>query len=164
MNRTITIIVAVVVILALGYYWYTQRGGNNAPQTENVSSSAQTSPAQTETPSAATGTGSVTSKTVTVRYTRDGFFPATVTINKGDTIMFVDETGGGVWIASNPHPGHEGYDGTTRSEHCASGYTGPAPLDQCSAGTSYSFTFEKTGTWGYHNHRNYTETGTIAVR
>jgi hypothetical protein len=75
----------------------------------------------------------------------------------------VDERGNPMWVASDPHPVHTGYDGTSRSQHCAAGYTGPAPFDECGAGTSYTFTFDKTGTWGYHDHISDESSGTVVV-
>jgi hypothetical protein len=47
------------------------------------------------------------------------------------------------------------------SQHCPD-TTGTA-FDQCSAGTSYAFTFGKIGSWGYHNHLNHGATGTVVV-
>ena len=66
-------------------------------------------------------------------------------------------------MASDPHPIHNGYDGTTLQQHCAQGYTGPAPFDECSPGTSFSFTFAKVGSWGYHDHLEASIKGTVVV-
>lgn len=101
--------------------------------------------------------------TATVTYDGSTFSPATVTIAKGSTITWTD-TSGTMWVASNPHPIHSGYDGTTRDQHCAAGYSGSAPFDECSAGSTFSFTFNKTGSWGYHDHLNHGATGTIVVQ
>jgi plastocyanin len=68
-----------------------------------------------------------------------------------------------MWVASDPHPIHNGYDGTTVQQHCAAGYAGPAPFDECAAGTSFTFTFDKVGTWGYHDHLDHSVMGTITV-
>lgn len=99
----------------------------------------------------------------TVTYDGTTFSPASVTIAKGGTVTFTD-TAGSMWLASNPHPAHTGYDGTSRTTHCAAGYTGPKPLDECASGTSFSFTFGKTGSFGYHDHLNSNAHGTVIVQ
>jgi plastocyanin len=100
----------------------------------------------------------------TVTYTATvGFQPQNVTIKKGGTVSFVNQSGQLMWVASAPHPDHDGYDGTTRSEHCAPGYAGPAPFDQCADGDTFSFTFNKDGSFNYHNHRLDGDYGTITV-
>ena len=99
----------------------------------------------------------------TVTFDGSSFSPSTVTIAKGGTITFTD-TAGTMWVASNVHPVHSDYDGTTRSQHCAAGYSGPKPFDECAPGSSFSFTFDKTGTFGYHDHLNPGSTGTIVVQ
>jgi len=98
----------------------------------------------------------------TITFNGDAFSPSNVTIAQGGTITFTS-TGGPMWIASDPHPIHNGYDGTTQQQHCAAGYTGPKPFDQCSQGTSFSFTFSKVGSWGYHDHLNAGLGGTVTV-
>ncbi len=102
--------------------------------------------------------------TATVTYSGHGFSPSTVTIAKGGTVTFVNQSSNKMWVASDPHPTHQGYDGTTRSQHCAQGYTGAKPFDQCSTGNSFTFTFTKTGSWGYHNHDLHQDTGTVVVQ
>ncbi len=103
-------------------------------------------------------------KTVTVLYGPGGFSPSTVTIRAGDTVTFVNNGGDEMWVASAPHPSHTGYDGTSRDQHCAAGYTGPQPFDQCAVGTNYSFMFQKAGTWAYHNHGNSADHGAVVVQ
>jgi plastocyanin len=68
-----------------------------------------------------------------------------------------------MWVASDEHPTHTEYDGTSRTTHCAAGYTGPKPFDECVPGTSYSFTFDKAGTYEYHDHLSASHTGKITV-
>jgi plastocyanin len=100
----------------------------------------------------------------TVTYNGSTFSPSSVTIAKGGTVNFVATNGQSMWVASAPHPTHTGYDGTSESVHCAAGYTGPAPFDMCAAGTSFSFTFDKTGSFVYHNHLNTSAHGTVVVQ
>lgn len=103
-----------------------------------------------------------TPMSASVTYNGTSYSPSTVTIKKGGTVTFTS-TAGNMWVASASHPTHTGYDGTTRAAHCATGYTGPAPFDQCVAGTSYTFTFTKAGTWPYHDHINASAFGSVKV-
>lgn len=158
MNKNVVIGVIALLVLGFGYYWYSTSMKGRAPQTT-------TTPPVTENPVPSAQAPVATPKIVTVTYTSAGFSPASVTIAKGDTVMFVAGTDDKVmWVASGPHPTHQGYDGTTREQHCASGYAGPAPFDQCATGASFSFAFEKAGTWKYHNHVNSGQTGTVIVQ
>lgn len=99
----------------------------------------------------------------TVTFTGSGFSPSSVTIAQGGTVTWVS-TDGNMWIASDPHPIHNGYDGTTMQQHCASGYTGPAPFDECTGSSAnWTFTFDKVGTWGYHDHLEASIMGSVTV-
>ena len=102
--------------------------------------------------------------TASVAYNGASYAPATVTIAKGGTVTFTDSAGATMWVASDVHPTHTNFDGTTRSEHCATGYTGAKPFDQCGKGANYSFTFDKPGTYTYHDHANSSAVGTIIVQ
>ncbi len=99
----------------------------------------------------------------TVVYADGGFTPQTITIKKGQSVNFVSQTGNPMWVATNPHPAHTGYDNTSLSTHCAAGYSGPAPFDECQSGQSYTFKFDKAGTWDYHNHLLANDGGTVVV-
>lgn len=98
----------------------------------------------------------------TVSYTDTGFSPSPLTVQVGETITFVNDSSGEMWVASAMHPTHDVYDGTSREEHC------PNPdgiaFDQCEAGETFSFTFDQSGTWGFHNHLNANHSGQIIVQ
>jgi carboxymethylenebutenolidase len=97
----------------------------------------------------------------TVRYTNDGFAPQEVSIDVGDTVQFVNEGGQSMWVASDVHPTHTEYSGTSLQEHC--GQEGDDAFDQCESGDTYTFTFDKAGEWSYHNHDRATDGGVITV-
>ena len=155
--KTIWIIVAVIVVLGLGAWW--------------LSSMNATAPVATEeTPEVAGADNEFVddskdgaAQAVTITYTNEGFSPSTVTIKKGQSVTFVNKGTQEMWIGSDEHPTHTGYDGTNKDSHCASDYTGEKPLDQCGVGASYTFTFTKAGTWGYHNHKEDDDHGTVIV-
>jgi len=101
--------------------------------------------------------------TATVTFNGSNFSPASVTIAQGGTVTWVS-TDGDMWVASDPHPIHNGYDGTTLQQHCAPGYTGATPFDECTGSSaSWSFTFSKVGTWGYHDHLEANIMGSVTV-
>lgn len=98
----------------------------------------------------------------TVTYSASGFSPSEVTIKKGGTVTWTNSSGGQMWIASAQHPSHVVYAGTSREEHCPDA-TGAA-FDQCAGSTGdYSFTFQKVGTWNYHDHLNAQKFGKVVV-
>ncbi len=149
--------IAVIVVLALiigGAWWYTQQP---AAQTNNVNVNATTTNDGTGTPP------TPEPKTVTVDYSATGFTPKTITIKQGDTVTFTNSSSGSMWVASAVHPTHEAYDGTTRTEHCVAG-AASASFDQCANGATYSFKFDKVGSFNYHNHSAAQFTGTVVVQ
>jgi plastocyanin len=167
-NTSLVWLVIVVILIALGgWYFLSQNPGANvtpstATQTNQNPNGPDTTPGGTTNVSInVTNPSPATS--ATVNDTASGFTPGSVTIKVGGTVTWLNQSGGQMWIASAVHPTHSSYDGTTRDAHCAAGYTGATPFDECSAGNSYSFTFTKVGTWAYHNHLNPSQTGTVVV-
>ncbi len=100
--------------------------------------------------------------TTVITHTSSGFTPETITIEAGETVVWESETGN-MWVASDQHPSHTEYSGTSRTEHCQNGDQNTAAFDQCNAGSTFSFTFEQTGEWSYHNHENSFQGGTVVV-
>lgn len=88
----------------------------------------------------------------TVVYDGSKFTPATLTIKKGETVAFENQSSGGMSVASNPHPTHTDYPEFDQYKSSQRGQK------------TYIFTFEKVGTWGYHNHLNPAVKGTINVQ
>jgi plastocyanin len=178
-TSTIIAVVVALIIIVGGWYWYANYS-QPASLTTNTTINNSTNTSD-NTPSTNTGTtsnngqdadvnagvsasvGNSVPTTATVTRTSSGFSPKTITIKKGGTVTFVNQGSGGMWIGSDEHPSHTQYDGTSRSAHCAAGYTGAKPFDQCASGNSYSFTFTKTGTFDYHNHLQATEGGVVKV-
>jgi plastocyanin len=164
MNRNSIGVIIVLIIVIVGGWFLLKGTPTSAPTTSDQTPAVQTPAVTNTTTTTSTTTTSTTPSGVTVVYGNQGFSPQSVTIPLGTIVTFVNQSSDEMWIASDPHPTHQGYDGTTRSQHCVAGYNGPAPFDECSAGTSsYSFTFLKAGTWGYHNHGAPGDRGTIIV-
>ena len=94
-----------------------------------------------------------------VTYSDSGFAPATLTITEGDTVAFENTSSGDLRVASDPHPLHNGYPTTGG---CVS-----STFDACGdipAGHMWTFEFDIPGSWGYHNHFDPSQTGTIVVQ
>ncbi len=99
-------------------------------------------------------------ETHTVTYRGDGFSPAAMEIQTGETVTFVNASSHGMWVASADHPTHTRYPEKTAADCKGSAF------DQCTAsaaGTSWSFTFNQAGSWIYHNHTQASHRGTIIV-
>ncbi len=138
-KKVLISVVVLVVVLIFGWWWF------------SVSNMQLGSG----------GASSGAAKAVVVMSSAKEFSPAVITVKQGQTVTFLDNDGSGMWVASDDHPTHAKYAGTPMKEHCpdASGLK----FDQCSKGVSYSFTFQKTGTWGFHNHEHPEAKGTITV-
>ena len=80
----------------------------------------------------------------------DGFSPRTVYIHSGTTVKFVNIDSRDHWPASNPYETRDDYPGFDAGR-------GLKP------GESYSFIFEKKGSWAYHDHLSESFGGTIDV-
>ncbi len=85
-----------------------------------------------------------------VTHTDAGFMPNRLTVPVGTTVTFTNSSSQSMWVASNPHPTHTDYPG----------FDALRPYNQ---GESYTFTFSKGGTFGYHNHLNPSQGASILV-
>lgn len=88
---------------------------------------------------------------VEIEITKDGFSPATVLIDKGTKVTWINKDSDPHRVAANPHPEHSSLPGLDSKEPI-----GP--------NGSYSFAFDKPGTYTYHDHYNPTLNGTIEVK
>jgi len=162
MSKTIIVIAIIIVVLAVGYFLFFRSTSQLAPSV-NQSSSSQSiiQPTVTEQPSVSQAPAA---KENVVTYTDLGYSPSTITIKKGETVIFKNQSSRSMWTASAVHPTHRVYSGTSLDEHCPD-TTGTA-FDACKGflpGESWSFIFNKTGTWKYHDHLNPGSVGTIIV-
>lgn len=89
-------------------------------------------------------------KEIIIKYTESGFIPSKINITKGQTISFINNSNKSFWPASNDHPTHTIYPE----------FDSKTPI---SPGNKFIFTFDKIGTWGFHNHLEPSQTGTITV-
>lgn len=153
MNEKIVGIIAVIIVVVGG--WYLLKG-TPASAPETPTEEAQTTTNTTTTTTTITG--------VIIVYTDQGFSPANINVPLGTTVTFVNQSSKNMWVASAMHPAHTVYSGTTLSQHCPD--TTNSAFDECKGdapGASYSFTFNKEGTWKYHDHIDATKFGSITV-
>ena len=150
MQNTWIWVVVAVILLGGGFWWW------QSPQTPASDTGTDVSIVDTGAGSDVNAGADVdldpTPTTASVSYDGSAFSPSQTIIKKGGTVTFSGPST--MNVASGMHPTHTAYDDTARATHCAAGYTGSAPFDQCNQASSYSFRFDKVGTWGYHDHAN----------
>ena len=78
-------------------------------------------------------------KHYTIVLREDGFHPQELTITEGDTVTFRTIRGVSFWPASNLHPIHELYPAFDTRKAIPSN-------------EAWSFQFDSTGTWPFHDH------------
>ena len=141
-GTVITGIIAVVLVVA-GFFII---GGEDSNDEQNTSQTASTS----QSTNGSNTTAQPAAAKAVITYNGSLFSPSQTTVNKGDTVTIKNDSSETIDIESTPHPIH-----TDNPQ---------LNLGEIKAGASKSFTVSKTGSWGYHNHLNETQTGTIVVR
>jgi plastocyanin len=86
----------------------------------------------------------------TITYSSRGFSPSSITVKAGSTIKIVNSSNEQVEFNSDSHPTH-----TDNSE---------LNVGAIEPGGSATITVNDIGTWGYHNHLDESEAGTIIVQ
>ena len=101
---------------------------------------------------------SVTKESV-ITYTDAGYSPSALEIKAGETVTFKNESQQSMWPASAMHPAHKEYPTT-------GGCLG-STFDACMGvqpGESWSFKFDISGNWKYHDHLSPKNFGAITVK
>jgi plastocyanin len=167
-NNKIRIIITIIIIALIligGYLFFWKEKGKEVMQSQSpVEQQITNQPEEIPTKERATEEGTGEEEIYVVSYTDSGYSPSTITIKKGETVTFKNESSRSMWPASAVHPSHRVYSGTSLEEHCPD--TAGTAFDACkgySPGQSWSFKFDKVGTWKYHDHLNPSATGTIIV-
>jgi plastocyanin len=136
-KKTIWVVVAVVVVIggAIGAYAMTQKDAG-APSNPSTSDSDKKD--------------SDKKIAATITYSDSGYSPSTITVKSGDTIAIKNTSSSEMQFDSDPHPVH------TDDEELNAGPVAP--------GQTITFTVTTTGTYGYHNHLNPSDSGTIVIK
>ena len=144
MNKKVVISIAVIVIILGAAAWWLASSMQSTPsQTKSTSQESNNS-------SSTTSGGTAKNAAATITYKDDGFSPATLSINAGETIQIANESSSPLQFSSNDHPTH-----THDTE------LNMAVIQPGNVGT---ITPTKTGTWGYHNHLQPSHTGSLTVK
>lgn len=168
MNKVLIISFVVVVVVVVA--WVVTKNGTEVAgpvttPTPTLSPAVSTTPvvsisppsgaSPTKTP---TPTPAPTQQSNLITYTDSGYSPAVITIKRGQTVTWKNNSSRQMWTASAIHPTHSVYP-------TAGGCIG-STFDACSgiaSGGTWSFGFDVAGTWKYHNHMNSAHTGTVVV-
>lgn len=153
-TRIIVGITVVMVLIIAGYAVWASSVSPTGTSTSSTNSSTNTpavTPATTQTTNQI-APGTTNTKPTIVTYSNGAFSPASVTIAVGDQVQFENsDASRSVNVASDPHPSHTDFPSLN---------LGMIGVGQSSA----AITFDKAGTFGYHNHLNPTQTGTVIVK
>lgn len=102
--------------------------------------------------------------TVIIHMSEQGYEPDTIQITPGTTVIFENAGDSDFWPASDHHPSHTQYNNTNLEQHCKPGAT--PSFDACKGiepGQTYEFTFNREGTFAFHDHLWPHLTGEIQV-
>ena len=160
MKKVIIVIVIIVIAIALigGYFLF--KGNTQFP----VSNDVQQLNKSQQTNTVVEPNLIQSENNYEVIYTNSGYSPRELIVKVGDTVTWKNENSQGMWTASGMHPTHVIYSGTSLDEHCPD--TQNTSFDECKSaqpGESWSFKFDKKGTWRYHNHVQPSDFGTVVV-
>ncbi len=124
------VVVAIVLILVVSFAVYHKRNTNRAT----------------------TVTNSTVLPATQVTITANGFNPATISVKKGQTVIWTSRDTSPHQPASDPYP----------AEDALPGFVDEAALTK---GETYGFKFDQTGTFTYHDHLNPLQLkGTVIVK
>lgn len=137
------LIYGVIAIVVYGLIYYFVLGKKAGTTYNPVVSTPSASNLQTASPSA-------TQSEEMVTLTADGFRPNNLTIKAGATVVWVNKSGSTATVNSSPHPSHTDFPRLN--------------LNSFPDGGTLSLTFDKPGTYKYHNHLNPSQFGTIVVQ
>ncbi len=136
-KRAFIILILAVVIVGTGIFFLSDKT-KNQPKIPETLPNAETLPSTQNL------------KTYKVVLGENGFEPQNITIKKGDVIEFSTSGDKHFWPASDIHPTHGIYPEFD-------------PQDAIQPGKTWSYKFEKTGTWRFHDHLAPYHTGRITV-
>lgn len=112
---------------------------------QSVKTTNQTSPTATASPAMQEKTATEAAVTLT----STGFNPQVLTIKIGTKVVWTNKSGQLATVNSDPHPTHTAYPRLN--------------LGEFDNGQSLSLIFDKVGRYGYHNHIDASEIGTVIV-
>ncbi|MBI5153104.1 MAG: hypothetical protein HZA36_01455 [Parcubacteria group bacterium] len=170
MDKSTLITLLALIFVGCGMYAYSHNKQVVAPEDVVITQPSESS--QDVSQQVATSTAGQASSTAIVEalqphivtYMDSGFSSGSLTIKKGEVVIFENKSSRNMWVASAMHPSHRGYPGSN-IEKCGTKDV-ETIFDACKGfapNTSWSFTFNEVGTWKYHNHLDARSFGSITV-
>ena len=159
MQKIIAWIIIVLVVVWAIFAFTDKQKQDTAPLTDSSPSNIANSAMPDNTPVANDDVSKAS-----ISYGSNGFSPATITVKKGTTVTFSNESGKDFWPASALHPTHTVYPGSS-VEKCGT-IDASKIFDACAgikSGSSWSFVFNEVGSWKYHDHLSASRFGTVVV-
>ena len=166
------ITIALILLAALLVVGCTQQTTTTAQTTTSTTTEGQPTTVETTASEGQTTAQTTTATTapsggqqIVVEIASTGFSPQTVTINKGDTVTWVNLDTEGHWPASASHPTHTVYPGSS-IQKCGTAEQQNI-FDACKdlgPEEAYSFVFNEVGEWNYHDHSSPSLFGKVIVQ
>lgn len=144
-SKVVAIIVVVVIVLAGGWWAFAHNNPDTTPASTDQNETSNTSPSNDSS-----STNQSTPVAATIIYTNNGFEPKQTMVKSGDTVRITNSSQNALSLDSDPHPTH-----TIQPE---------LNVGDVEPGQSKTFVIDKVGTWGFHNHENPSNTGSITVQ
>lgn len=153
MNKNVLIGLILAVLIIGGVVMVKNSSKNTAPVTTTTNTTQTqnpiTAPSSAVKESPTKEPEAMSQKEDTVTLIATGFTPATITVKKGDKVVWVNKSGDVATVNSDPHPTHTNYQ--------------PLNLNSFNDGEKLELVFDKAGTYGYHDHLHPSRRGTVVV-
>lgn len=147
--KNFSIIFVIIAVFIIGYNLISKNKVKNSIQ---PTPQANNQPTPTTTPKENKQELSIKQEQeeLTITYDKNGFAPKTINIPVGATVTFTNKNDSPMWVASDPHPTHSDFPEFDQKQSVAKG-------------ENYIFTFDKKGSWQYHNHLSPSAKGVVVV-
>lgn len=150
MSKGLKIIIVIVVVGMIAAVIALATGGKD----DNTNTETTNNPPQTQNtpvePNTNQNTDNSNEPAASITYTSSGFEPSSLTVKSGDTLKITNDSGSSLSFNSDPHPAHNENPDLNAGD--------------IEDGQSKTITVTAKGTWGFHNHFNATDRGTITVQ
>ncbi len=143
MNNIAKVLIALAVVAAIALAAVLM---NNSKGTESNKPNDSSSSSSSDSSSSSTNNSDVA---IVITYDGTGFTASKTTMKAGDKVEVTNKSTVTLDFDSDPHPVH-----TDNTE---------LNVGDIEPGESKTFIVDKTGTWGYHNHKNASQHGEISV-
>jgi len=149
MSKTAKLLLAIVFVAAIVVIALVVNKKDDSSSESNNSSSSTSSQTSDSPDSSVSSTTNDTQVAMTITYDGSSFSESADSITAGQTVKVVNASNKTLDFDSDPHPVH------TDNTELNAGDIEP--------GQSKTFIIDKKGTWGYHNHLDASQHGSITV-